>query len=68
MSDPNVLELKLYLKENVNDIIALHETFLSKKLNFRSTGYDAIRNDDSTGQGGGVAFLVKHGLAACKQR
>ena len=35
---------------------------LTKKLNFRITGYDTIRNDRSTGQKGGVAFLVKHGL------
>ena len=33
-------ELKLYLKENVIDMIALNETFLSKKHNFKIPGYD----------------------------
>ena len=46
-------EQDLYLKENVIDIIALNETFLNKKLNFHISGYDTIRNDRSTGQGGG---------------
>ena len=60
-------ELELYLKENVIDIIALNETFLSKKHNFKISGYDTIRNDRSTGQGGGVAFLVKYGLVVNKE-
>ena len=55
---PKRKELELY----VIDIIALNETFLNKRLNFRISGYDTIRNDRSTGQRGGVAFLVKHGL------
>ena len=55
-------ELELYLKENPIDIIALNETFLHKKINFKIQGYDTIRNDRSTGSRGGVAFLVKHGL------
>ena len=55
-------ELELYLKENTIDIIALNETFLTKKMNFKIQGYDTIRNDRSTGLRGGVAFLVKHGL------
>ena len=41
--------------------------FLSKKLNFRISGYDTIRNDHSTDQGGGVALLVKHGLVVNKE-
>ena len=49
-------ELELYLKENATDIIALNETFLSKKHNFKIPGYDTIRNDRSTGLRGGVAF------------
>ena len=53
---PKHEELELYLKENVIDIIALNETFLNKKLNFRITGYDTIRNDRSTGQGKGFQF------------
>ena len=60
-------ELELYLRENVIDIIALNETFLNKKLTFRITGYDTIRNDRSTGQRKGVAFLVKHGLVINKE-
>ena len=64
---PKHKELELYLKENVIDVIALNETFLSKKHNFKISGYDTIRNDHSTGSGGGVAFLVKHGLAVNKE-
>ena len=64
---PKRKELELYLKENVIDIIALNEMFLNKKLNFHISGYDTIRNDCSTGQGGGVVFLVKHGLVINKE-
>ena len=46
---PKRKELELYLKESVIDIIALNETFLSKKHNFKILGYDTIRNDRSTG-------------------
>ena len=60
-------ELKLYLKENSIDIIALNETFLHKKINFKIQGYDTIRNDRSTGSRGGVAFLIKHGLVVNKE-
>ena len=56
---PKRKELDLYLKENVIDVIALNETFLSKEHNFKIPGYDIIRNDRSTGLKGGVAFLVK---------
>ena len=54
-------------KRNVIYVISLNETFLSKKHNSRITGYDTIRNDRSTGQRGGVAFLVKHGLVVNKE-
>ena len=60
-------ELELYLKGNTIDIIALNETFLNKKHNFKIPGYDTIRNDRSTGLRGGVAFLVKHGLVINKE-
>ena len=60
-------ELELYLKENDFDIIALNETFLTKKINFKIHGYDTIKSDRSTGIGGGVAFLVKHGLVVNKE-
>ena len=59
-------KLELYLKENVVDVIALNETFLSKKHNFKTPGYDTIRNDLSTNQGG-VAFLLKNGLVVNKE-
>ena len=49
------------------DIIAPNKTFLNKKLNFCITGYDTVRNDRSTGQKGGVAFLVKHSLVINKE-
>ena len=60
-------ELELYVKENEIDIIALNQTFLNKKLNCHISGYDTVRNDRSTGQRGGVAFLVKHGLVINKE-
>ena len=64
---PKRKEPELYLKEYVIDIIALNETFLNKKIYFHISGYDTIRNDRSTGQRGGVAFLVKHGLIINKE-
>ena len=64
---PKCKELELYLKENSIDVIDLNETFLNKKLNFRISVYDTVRNDHSTGQRGGVAFLVKHGLVINKE-
>ena len=60
-------ELELYLKENNFDIVALNETFLTKKIDFKIQGYDTIKNDRSTGVRGGVAFLVKHGLVINKE-
>ena len=59
---PKCKKLELYLKENNFDIVALNETFLTKKIEFKILGYDTIKNDCSTGARGGVAFLVKHGL------
>ena len=41
--------------------------FLSKKHNFKMPGYATIRNDCSTGQRRGVAFLVKNGLVVNKE-
>ena len=64
---PNSNYLELCLKRNVIDVVALNETFLSKKHNFQIPGYDTIRNDRSTGYRGGVAFLVKHGLVVNKE-
>ena len=64
---PKCKELELYLKKNVIDVISLNEKFLNKKHNFKIPGYDSIRKDLSTGQGGGVAFLVKNGLVVNKK-
>ena len=64
---PKRKELELYLKEKVIDVIAVNETFLIKKHNFKIPGYDTIRNDRSTGQRGGVAFLVKKGPVVNKE-
>ena len=64
---PKRKELELYQKENVIDVIALNEMFLSKKHNFKISGYDTIRNDGSTVQRGGVAFLVKNGPVVNKE-
>ena len=58
-------EPELCIEENDFDIIALNETFLNKKHNFKTPGYDTIRNDRSTGLS--VAFLVKHGLVVNKE-
>ena len=60
-------KLELYLKENNFDIVALNETFLTKKIDFKIQGYDTVKNDRSTGAKGGVAFFVKHGLAINKE-
>ena len=64
---PKRKELELFLKENVIDVTALNETFLGKKHNFAIPDYDTIRNDCSTGQKGGVAFLIKHDLVVNKE-
>ena len=64
---PKYKELELYLKENNFDIVALNETFLTKKIDFEIQGYDTIKNDRSTGVRGGAAFLVKHGLVINKE-
>ena len=40
---------------------------LSKKHSFKILGYNTIRNDRSTGQGGGVGFLVKNGRGVNKE-
>ena len=64
---PKRKDLELCLEENVIDVIALNETFLSKKHNFKIPGNDTIRNDRSTGLKGGVAFLLKNGLVVNKE-
>ena len=61
-------KLKLDLKENNFDTVALNETFLTKRVDFKIQGYGTIKNDRSTGTRGGAAFLVKHGLVINKYR
>ena len=39
----NHKELELYLKENNVDIVALNETLLTKKVDFKIQGYDTIK-------------------------
>ena len=58
-------ELELYLKENLIDVIAPNETFLSKK--HKISRHDTVRNDRSAGFRRGAALLVKHGLAVNKE-
>ena len=41
---PKRKELELYLKENNFNIVALNETFLTKKIDFKIQGYDTIKN------------------------
>ena len=64
---PKRKELDLYLKENNFDIVALNETLLTKKIDFKIQGYDTIKYDRSTVARGGVTFLVKHGLVINKE-
>ena len=64
---PKHKELELYVKENIIDVIALNEMFLSKRHSFKIPGYDSIRNDSSAVQRGRVAFLVKNGLVVNKE-
>ena len=64
---PKRKELELCLKENNFDKVALNETFLTKKIDFKIQGYDTIENDRSAGARGGVGFLVKHDLVINKE-
>ena len=57
---PKRKELELYLKENIFNIVALNETLLTKKIDFKIQGYDIIKNDRSTGARAGDAFHLKH--------
>ena len=64
---PKHKQLELYLKDNNFGIVALNETFLTKKIDFKIQGYDTITNDRSTGARGGAAFFIKHGLVINKE-
>ena len=48
-------------------VVALNETFLTKKIDFKIRGYDTIKNYRSTCARGGVALPVKHGLVINKE-
>ena len=60
---PKRKELQNYLPENQIDILELNETFLKPKLKFHLPGYDIYKNDRLVGSKGGVAILVKKGIA-----
>ena len=64
---PKRKEFESYLKESNFDVVALNDTFITKKIDFKIQGYHTIKNDRSTGARGGVAFLVKHGLIINKE-
>ena len=59
--------IELYVKENNFDIVALNETFLTKKIDLKIQGYDTIKNYRSAGARSAVVFLVKHGLVIDKE-
>ena len=64
---PKHKQLELYLNKNNFKIVSPHEIFLTEKIDFKIQGYDTIKNDHSTGERGGVAFFVKHGLVINKE-
>ena len=55
----NIEELIFTLEEKKIDIASINETFLNSKHKVTIPGYKIIRKDRSTGQGGGVALIVK---------
>ena len=59
---PKRKELQNYVLENQIDILALSETFLKPKLNFRPPCYDNSKNNRLVGTKGGVTILVKKGI------
>ena len=59
----NIEELIFTLEEKKIGIASINETFLSSKHKVSIPGYKIIRKDHSTGQGGGVALLVKENIS-----
>ena len=53
-------ELIFILDEKKIDIASINETFLKSKHKITIPGYKIIRKDCSTGQGRGVALIVKN--------
>ena len=58
----NIEELTFTLEEKKVHIASINETFLRPKHKITIPGYKIIRKDCSTGQGGGVALIVKDNI------
>ena len=58
----NMEELVFKLDEKKINISSINETFLKPKHKITIPGYKIIRKDRSTGQGGGVALIVKNDI------
>lgn len=55
-------ELNVFLVNNNIDVGAVQESFLKDKDKFYMPGFTVVRKDRIDGQGGGLLFLVKHGI------
>lgn len=57
----NGLEFKKFidLSDKKPNIICVQETWLKPKLNFVLQGYNIVREDRKSGNGGGVATFIK---------
>ena len=58
----NIEELIFTLEEKKIDLASIKETFLKSKHNVIIPGYEMIRKDRSTNQGGCVALIVKDNI------
>ena len=58
----NMEELIFTLDKKKIDITSINKTFLKPKHKITIPGYNIIRKDRSTGQGRGVALLVKDNI------
>ena len=59
---PRLPDLKLYMSSTQPHLVGLCETWLKKKYIPYFRGYHMERADRPDRQGGGLAFLIKHGL------
>ena len=59
----NIEELTFTLEEKKIDITSISERFLRSKHKITIPGYKIIRKDCCTGQGGGVALIVKDNIS-----
>ena len=58
----NGAEFKKIVFENNPDIICIQETFFNDRYNFSIHGYDIVKRNRSSGNGGGVAIFVKNNI------